>query len=149
MTYGQKLRRRPPVTLLILFIGFTSTTSSFGQRAGDRIVGTWTNETKTMEISFEQCADTYCAFIASVEEGSEQEDVHNPDPSLRHRSLIGLRIITGLAYEHDEWSDGTMYVPTKGIHVGVKLTLTAPDELRMTVSKLFLRRKATWTRAAR
>lgn len=149
MTFDQKAQRLAQIMLFVLFLGLTSATAAAGQTTGDRILGTWTDETESMEIKFEQCADAYCASITSIEDGSDHEDVHNRNSSLRDRPLVGLRIINGLRYQGDEWSGGTMYVPKKGIHVGVKLSMTKPGELRMTVSKLFFRRQATWTRTTR
>lgn len=146
-TYCRVLRRMQPVTLLILSVVLAAATTSFAQSAGDRIVGTWTNETKDMEITFERCGDAYCALVTSLE-GSEREDVFNPNPTLRDRPLVGLPIITGLIYRDGEWTGGTMYVPRKGIQVDVSLRLTGPEALVMTVRKLFLRRKAMWTRTS-
>lgn len=43
------------------------------------------------------------------------QDVHNPDPELRARSLVGVEFIRDFAFDGEEhWVGGTLYAPDSG-----------------------------------
>ncbi len=76
-------------------------------------------------------------------------DVHNPDPMLRNRPLIGLELFEGFRYEGDgEWSGGTIYDPNNGKTYSCKLKLIGPDTLNVRgfIGISLIGRSETWKR---
>ena len=76
-------------------------------------------------------------------------DVHNPDPGLRDRPLVGLGIFAGFRYDGDgEWSGGTIYDPNSGNTY--RCTLRVVDENALNVRGYIgiplFGRTETWTR---
>jgi uncharacterized protein (DUF2147 family) len=58
---------------------------------GDRILGTWLTPTGEAKIEIVKCGDAYCGTIKSMNKMAK--DVHNPDASLRGRSVVGVQIL--------------------------------------------------------
>ena len=79
----------------------------------------------------------------------EEFDVHNPDPELRGRKLIGLEIISGFQYDGDgKWSGGRIYDPNSGKTYRGKIRLVDNDELHLRgfIGISLIGRTETWTR---
>lgn len=119
----------------------------------DAIVGVWADEQGDMEIEMFKCEGAYCAKIVSLaeplENGQPRTDAKNPDKALRAQPLIGLQIISDLAYEAGGTWQGTMYAPLKGKPVNVTFTRDGPNTLRAEVSKFIFRKTVTWTRVSK
>lgn len=49
-------------------------------------------------------------------QGKEKMDLKNPDPSLKHRKLVGVEMLKSIAYqeEKDRYDGGTVYTPGMG-----------------------------------
>lgn len=61
-----------------------------------------------------------------------ETDIHNPDPALRGRRLVGLNIFSGIQYDGDgAWSGGFIYDPNSGKTYRCKLELTDLNTLRL------------------
>ena len=78
-------------------------------------------------------------------------DVHNPDPKLRDRPLLGLDIFKGFTYDgNGEWSGGTIYDPNSGKTYSCKLKLVDPDTLKVRgyLGISLIGRTETWKRLA-
>lgn len=59
------------------------------------------------------------------------KDVNNPDPSLRQRSLSGIKFLWGFTYEpkKNRWIDGKVYDPKNGKTYAAKMSLENGGEL--------------------
>lgn len=76
-------------------------------------------------------------------------DVHNPDPALRDRPLLGLVIFAGFEYDGDgAWSGGTIYDPNSGNTYRCTLRLVDADTLKVRgyIGIPLLGRTETWRR---
>jgi uncharacterized protein (DUF2147 family) len=76
-------------------------------------------------------------------------DVHNPDPGLRNRPLVGLRIFAGFRHDGDgEWSGGTIYDPNSGNTYRCTLRLVDENTLKVRgyIGIPLIGRTETWTR---
>ena len=83
------------------------------------------------------------------QEDRPKTDVHNPDPALRLRPLIGLELFEGFRYEGDgEWSGGTIYDPNNGKTYSCQLKLIGPDTLKVRgyIGISLIGRSETWKR---
>ena len=89
----------------------------------DDVLGTWLTEEGASRIQFVECGAAICGDIVWIhqreavdENGNPVTDVNNPDPALRNRPLVGLRIFSGfrpLPGDDNEW-EGSVYNPEDG-----------------------------------
>ena len=120
--------------------------------AGD-IEGRWLSHAGNGWIDIRVEGQHLIGVIAGYPEGRSGNpqlyDIHNPDPDLRSRPLLGLAIMTGLTYEGDGlWVDGTVYDPESGKTYRCRLALVDVDtiEVRGYIGLPLLGRSDTWTR---
>ncbi|MEM1024789.1 MAG: DUF2147 domain-containing protein [Myxococcota bacterium] len=87
--------------ILVLSLGLASSSA-------EDIVGRWWNPERTGQIEIYEKEGRFFGRIISREQ--VVKDVHNPDPALRNRSVVGLVFLKDFAKTGDnEWSGGTVY----------------------------------------
>lgn len=128
---------------------------SLARAADQRIVGSWKTEDGSSLVAIEPCGPSFCGKIAWLREPDDKNgiawtDTKNPEPPLRSRPILGLRILTGLRSEDPgAWTSGRIYDPNSGSTYSCKATLEGRDRLILRgylVNPLF-GRSETWTRA--
>jgi uncharacterized protein (DUF2147 family) len=96
--------------------------------AGDAILGKWQIADDDSHIVIEVAKDSsgYVAWISYMDEPYHAEDAsdglagclkldrHNPDSTLRRRSVLGLVVLSELVYRDGRWRDGRIYSPDNG-----------------------------------
>lgn len=138
------------------------TTAAAAWGAGrDDIVGVWLTEDKDARIETYACGAKYCGKIVWMDgpnytaedkegtPGTPKLDIHNPDPKLRGKTILGLQIISGFSYEGDNrWTGGRVYDPETGNSYHATLTLASHDRLNLRGYILIplLGRTSKWTR---
>lgn len=124
---------------------------SFSQNNANDITGTWYNEEKDGKIEIFIENGKYHGKIVWVdlEPGENGLDENNPDPELRDRSLIGLKILEGFEYDDGEYEDGDIYDPKSGNTYSCTMRLEEDDRLyvRGYVGISLIGRTTYWTRA--
>jgi len=83
--------------------------------------------------------------------GQPKTDHRNPDPALRERPVLGLRIAEGFRYAgNGQWKQGQIYDPASGnrYHCNLKLLPDGRLRVRGYVGISLLGRSTTWTRTA-
>ena len=116
------------------------------------IAGTWLSGDGDGLIAVEVSGNTLRATIlGSAREDPERAttDVHNPDPALRDRPLVGLELFSGFKYDGDgAWSGGFIYDPNSGNTYRCKIKLLDPDTLKVRgfIGVALFGRTETWTR---
>ena len=62
---------------------------------------------------------------------SPSKDIHNPDASLRERSLSGIKFLWGFTYEarKNRWVDGKVYDPNNGKTYSAKMSLEKDGQI--------------------
>jgi uncharacterized protein (DUF2147 family) len=107
------------------------------------ILGIWKTDLDEAKVEIFMCEEKICGKIIWLKnplytESSEGEvgipviDRKNPDPALRNRPVIGLRILEGFVAEgEDTWEEGTFYDPKSGKTYNGKMHLAAPDRLEL------------------
>lgn len=81
--------------------------------------------------------------------GKEKVDRENPDPKLRTRPIIGLKMVKGFTYAGDDlWSGGTIYDPENGKTYKCKMRLTEEGVLKVRgyIGFSLIGRTTVWTR---
>ncbi len=134
-----------PVVIMTLFTSF-----SFAQHADDDILGLWFNEEKTGKIEITKNGDKYFGTITwvKIEAGDNGLDDENPDPKLRNKPLVGLKILKDFKYEDGEYTDGTIYDPKNGKTYSCTMKLENIDKLyvRGYIGFSLIGRTTYWTR---
>ena len=147
-----------------IFIVFTSILfAAFASAAGpDDILGLWNTEKKDAKIEIYKCGTKYCGRIAWLKEptypaGSKEGaqgtpilDRNNPDPELRKKPLIGVRILIDFTFAGDNlWKNGKIYNSDNGKMYSGKMTLLSPDQLKVRgfIGISLIGGSTTWTRA--
>ena len=75
-----------------------------------------------------------------------QKDIHSPNESDQDEFLLGKVIINNLEYdqEENEWVDGTMYGPEKGLMFNLRISEIRQSEVVAVATKYFFRKTLTW-----
>lgn len=126
----------------------------------DDIAGKWYTEKKDGRILiYQEKNGTWSGKIVWQKEsvwpegdpdaGVEKRDRKNPDPALRDRPLIGMKILEGFTFDgENEWKKGRVYNLENGKTYKSKITLKDRDRLilRGYVLTPILGASTIWTR---
>jgi uncharacterized protein (DUF2147 family) len=143
------------LTLIILLV------SNANGADGDAILGFWSLTDGKAKFEFYKCGAEYCGKISYMSEpnypstekhglaGLPKVDVHNPDPLLRTRPLLGLPLIEGFRYiGGNRWEGGRIYNPEDGAKYRCKLWLDGENRLKVRgyIGFSLLGQTVTWVR---
>jgi uncharacterized protein (DUF2147 family) len=87
---------------------------------GDVLLGEWWTENREGRVRFSRYKDgtfrgtAACCLSAKVRADDPDFDIHNPNPKLRGRSLLGIVVVWKLVYSDGEFSGGYAYNPRDG-----------------------------------
>ncbi len=98
------------------------------------VAGVWLTEARDGRIEIADCGDgTPCGRIVGGGDGvtAERFDTANPNPALRSRSLMNLRILSNYRRDGQRWVDGRIYEPDTGRTYGSRLHLGEDGTLRV------------------
>lgn len=113
------------------------------------VEGDWLTADRTAIVRIGPCGAHLCGAVARVlarGPNVPRTDVHNPDPGLRSRPLVGLPVLIGFGRNGAEWSGGRAYDAKTGRSYRAKLTPNADGSLTVTGCILFLCKSQRWTR---
>jgi uncharacterized protein (DUF2147 family) len=130
---------------------------------GDGILGVWATEPdgNQAHIEISKVDGLYEGRVVWLEEpvyaeaegpewaGKAKVDRENPDPELRSRPAIGLRLMEGFRYSGGNlWHKGTIYDPENGKTYKCKMTLSDDGVLKVRgfIGMSLLGRTTEWTR---
>jgi uncharacterized protein (DUF2147 family) len=118
---------------IVLFV-FSIVLSSFNiPRPAYQLVGVWESEAKNLQIEmFENDGEFFGRMIyfkcSTDEIMRTKKDIENPDKHLTARNLLGLMLVTDLAYQGDNiWDEGKIYDPNSGHTFEARIQLTGPQ----------------------
>jgi uncharacterized protein (DUF2147 family) len=118
-----------------------------GARAADA-TGEWLIEDGDARVKISHCGAELCGNVAWIKEGSPTNDVNNPDPGKRSRSLLGSAVLLGLKPTGEAQWTGSLYNAEDGRTYTGKLSIV--DEAHIKVSGCVLGglicQSQTWTR---
>jgi uncharacterized protein (DUF2147 family) len=118
-------------------------------------VGEWTTEGAKARVRIEPCAADARKLCGTITWSYRPPDapvgplvdVHNDDPALRARPIVGLPLLQGFAPDGpDLWAGGTIYDPEGGNTYRSKLRLEGEDVLEVDGCVLFFCQSQTWNR---
>ena len=119
-----------------LLIGFV--TGALVASSGD-LEGVWLVANHEAHVELRDCGEALCGEIVWLREphdehGRERVDEHNPDKTLRDRTILGLEILRGLKRSPDTedlWVGGTIYDPESGRTYRCKLRRDGEEHLKL------------------
>jgi uncharacterized protein (DUF2147 family)/peptidoglycan/LPS O-acetylase OafA/YrhL len=127
--------------------------------AGSTPVGRWYAEGGAAQVSIEPCGEALCGTVVWLrspfdDHGCALRDANNPDPSMRQRSVLGLKVLSALrpaAGDSASWVDGRIYDPGSGRTYRCTLRLLGDDHLELHgyVGVPLLGRTTHWLRVGR
>lgn len=109
--------------------------------------GAFITEDRTALVRIEPCGASLCGHVAEVlnrQPGIPQTDVHNPNPQLRTRPLIGLPILSGFHWNGQQWTGGQIYDPKTGRTYRSKLSLEPDGGLSVSGCVLIICQSQRW-----
>ena len=114
------------------------------------VLGNWIIPDRTAVISIERCGSGLCGRIAKalvIKPDHPKTDVHNPNPALRDKPLVGLQILSGFSPKQDRWDQGIIYDPESGKSYKSIIRLNPDGSLRVSgcVLSIFCQSQR-WTR---
>jgi uncharacterized protein (DUF2147 family) len=105
--------------------------------------GTYLSESGETRVRIARCGAAHCGTIVWVK--GEAKDVHNADPALKGRNLVGARMISDIRPSGEGWS-GSLYNYKDGKTYSGKMKLKGNAlELSGCVMAVFCRTQ-TWTK---
>lgn len=119
-----------------------------------QILGVWLSPKKEIKIQIFKKADAFYGKIIWIKKGSTysryQHDLKNPTPSLRHRPLIGLKILNDFKYNQQgmSWGEGKIYHPKYGKFFKGKMSMKNEKSLKITGYWGIFKDAGIWTRVS-
>lgn len=122
-----------PLILVVLGAAMQPATRASSQAGPDEggraIEGTWLSEDGEAAIQLIACDEGICGEIVWLQEptddaGTIKHDINNPEPALRPRPIIGLRLLYGFRPDGPgRWTGGRIYDPNNGKSYRCKMEL--------------------------
>lgn len=120
--------------------------------AADDVLGVWKTNEGGGHVELYRVGEELRGKIVGgdPDEVSATTDIHNPDPALRDRELLGLVMIKDMRYDSakDAWVDGELYRSTKGKTYRAKILLAEDGVLKVTGYLGFFSKTVDWHRLA-
>ncbi len=135
--------RRFIIALLPLFAGSAAAAAPAG------IEGLWLTDDHKGQVRIGPCGHALCGTIAKVADTSgnaPKTDIHNPDPHLRSRPILGLPVLSGFQGSGGSWRGGHAYDPKSGKSYRSTLDLDPDGSLKVSGCILFICETQRWTR---
>jgi len=124
------------------------------------ILGIWKTDMDEAKIEIFMCEEKICGKIIWLKNpvytnsndgqlGTPVIDRKNPDPALKSRPVLGLRILEGFTEVGENyWEEGSIYDPKSGNTYRGKMHLAAPDRLQLRgyIGIPLFGRTSVWTR---
>jgi uncharacterized protein (DUF2147 family) len=114
--------------------------------------GVWLVQDQSAKVRIGPCpahAEQLCGDIIWVreKEGAPKQDVHNPDPQLRSRPIVGLPLIRDFhSAGPGRWEDGKIYDPRSGKTYRSKMELKDGATLEVDGCLAMFCQAQTWRR---
>jgi len=114
------------------------------------VYGEWTPPDMDAVISIRNCGEVLCAELVTHDYTKlAAHDIKNPDPALRDRALLGVKILDGLRMTGRlKWGGGELYDPRTGKSYSSRVKILDSGRLKITgCISAYLCKGYIWTRA--
>ena len=137
---------------LALLAAVAALAAGSSARAADKVEGDWLTMDGGAKVRIAPCAghaDRLCGTIVWVKKAEEAQskDIHNPDPKLRVRPILGLPLISDFKFTSaGKWGGGKIYDPRSGRTYASNMALTPDGALKVNGCIAMLCQAQTWRR---
>ena len=115
------------------------------------IIGRWYTPGAKAVVDIAACGKQLCGTIISAAPfpatGAPPRDSRNPDPALRNRSIVGVRLLSGFIPDGSGWKSGTIYNPTNGKTYRSELAFGGDGRLKVSGCVAIFCQTQIWRRA--
>jgi len=139
----------------LAFLGFVLWGFAFPTAAATPL-GLWYVEGGAAQVEINSCEGALCGRVVWLrsplgEYGCDLHDRHNPNVTLRNRTILGLEVLRGLKLadaQGNEWTGGMVYDPTSGKTYMCNLRMEGDHRLHLRgyLGIPLLGRTTTWIR---
>jgi len=127
---------RLSVAKIVVVLGMLFSFTMFSAHAATSqdVYGQWITPDRDAIIMIHNCEGSLCADLVShAYAQTTQKDIKNPDPALKSRPLLGVRILQGLKMAgRKKWRNGQLYDPRTGKTYGSHVKIIDPNHLKIT-----------------
>ncbi|MES1971413.1 MAG: DUF2147 domain-containing protein [Pseudomonadota bacterium] len=116
-------------------------------QAADRITGDWISQDGKGVVTIAPCGQAMCGHLTRILPKAKDDpttDVHNRNPALRSRPLVGLQILFDFKPDDKEWH-GTIYYPLEGRTYRAYISRNPDNSLKVRGCWYFICRTIKWT----
>jgi uncharacterized protein (DUF2147 family) len=121
-----------------------------GAQAADNILGNWVSQDGKGVVTIAPCGKALCGHITRLTQKAKDEgpttDEHNPDPTLRARSLVGVKVLNDFVEDGKEWH-GSIYYPFQGKTYRAFISRNPDNSLKVRGCWYFICRTVKWPAA--
>jgi uncharacterized protein (DUF2147 family) len=140
----------------LIFAAALSIATAAPALAAESVEGLWMVQDHTAKVRIGPCpgrSDQLCGQIVWVHprpgEEAAKTDIHNADPKLRDRPILGLPLIRDFrAAGPGRWEGGKIYDPRSGKTYNSKMQLMSGGELKVEGCVMMFCQTQTWTRTS-
>jgi uncharacterized protein (DUF2147 family) len=93
-------------------------------------IGEWSVEDGEAHVEVRLCEDVVCGIVTSTKD-PYKKDRYNPDPGLRQRSILGVRVLFDMKPTKKNRWEGKVYNINDGKIYSASITMKGPDDLRI------------------
>lgn len=113
--------------------------------AAEDVTGTWLTQNGLSHVRISPCGPSRCGTVVWTK--AESRDTRNPDPALRNRNLVGVRIFSQGRPVANGWT-GSLYNPLDGNTYTGTMRLRSAAELELSGCVLagLICQSQIWTR---
>jgi uncharacterized protein (DUF2147 family) len=116
----------------------------------ESVAGTWIVESGKYTVRVLPCGGNLCGKIVGMKEpinkhGHPKNDLHNPNPALRQRLVIGLTVMSQLKPSGEQSWSGRVYNPDDGKTYNTEITVS-DGRMRVKACMAFVCDRVTFTR---
>ncbi len=114
------------------------------------VIGVWLAPSRSAHIEIKRCGSSVCGKLISASQPKSNPsylDVHNNNPELRNRQVIGATLLEGFTGGPTRWTGGHIYNPGDGNTYHGMMVLLDSDHLAVKgCAMIVLCKSQTWTR---
>lgn len=114
---------------LFVILTLALTILSTGSALSADPTGTWLTKDKA-EISIKKCGQSYCGIVSKPAKPGLR-DIHNPDPKLKGRPILGMSLLKVHRDGKPDMFPGELYNPLDGKMYDGSVQLRNNSELRV------------------
>ncbi len=122
--------RHAMIALAVFAVSFIAGNATAFAQSDEDALGIWRHPDNGSHIQIYKCGPSMCAKVVKVQDPS-RKDIHNPNPALRNRPIVGIIIMHGgKKIGPGKWS-GRLYNTLDGQTYNGTLSILNHNQLKL------------------